>query len=190
MSFYSTKHKEGAVLPEETTRKINRWTVHLELIRLLDDHLQATVLSQDGLSHLRYPPGLLFLSTHLPLHPICGKKGGRSGGGNKSRERWCEGKKDNNSDGGLKVKCISQIFPSSTYINNVFGVSVLFRAALHHLCINTWVDVCTNVCMCVCSHATWERDLKVRNLCVSFNWGKVELKFTTVIPFLHQNDLI
>lgn len=54
--------------------------VHLKLIRLLDDHLQAAVLSQDGLPHLGYSAGFLLLSTHLPLRSLCGKKGGRKGG--------------------------------------------------------------------------------------------------------------
>lgn len=49
--------------------------VHLKLIRLLDDHLQAAVLSQDGLPHLGYSAGFLLLSTHLPLRTLCGKKG-------------------------------------------------------------------------------------------------------------------
>lgn len=54
--------------------------LHLELVGLFDDHLQATVLSQDGLPHLGYPPGLLFLSTHLPLRPLCGEKRGAAVG--------------------------------------------------------------------------------------------------------------
>jgi len=49
---------------------------HLELIGLLDDHLQAAVLSQDGLPHLSYPPGLLPLCAHLPLRSLCGVGGG------------------------------------------------------------------------------------------------------------------
>lgn len=51
---------------------------HLELVGLFDDHLQAAVLSQDGLPHLSYPPSLLLLSTHLPLRSLCGKKEGNS----------------------------------------------------------------------------------------------------------------
>lgn len=80
---------------------------HLELIRLLDDHLQAAVLSQDGLPHLSYPPGLLLLGTHLPLCSLCGRKG--------RKEEGREGNnKDTSRERGLNVTDIS----ISTSINN------------------------------------------------------------------------
>lgn len=53
--------------------------MHLEFIRLLDHHLQAAVLPQNGLPHLSYPAGLLLLSTQLPLCCFYGKKGWTEG---------------------------------------------------------------------------------------------------------------
>lgn len=62
--------------------------VHLEFIRLLNDHLQPAVLSQNGLPHLSYPACLLLLSTQLSLCCLCGmKEGGKKGGREDRRER-------------------------------------------------------------------------------------------------------
>lgn len=72
LPFYSKKTQRGSCsFKGKHVRKINKRMLHLELIRLLDDDLQAAVLSQDGLPHLSYPAGLLLLGTHLPLCPLC-----------------------------------------------------------------------------------------------------------------------
>lgn len=55
--------------------------MHLKLIRLLDDHLQAAVLSQDRLPHLSYPASFLLFGAQLSFHPICKRQeGGRERG--------------------------------------------------------------------------------------------------------------
>lgn len=68
IKFFLLHREDNGVTEEE--EKMNH---HLELIRLFNDHLQAAVLSQDGLPHLCYPPSLLLLSSHLPLCPLCGR---------------------------------------------------------------------------------------------------------------------
>ena len=52
---------------------------YLELVGLLDHHLQPAVLPQDRLPHLSYPPGLLLLHTHLALW-VLWRRGGRERG--------------------------------------------------------------------------------------------------------------
>lgn len=64
-------------------------TGHLELVRLLDDHLQAAVLPQDGLPHLSYPAGLLFLGAQLPFRAVLQEEG-RSTEWNKVRGEKCK----------------------------------------------------------------------------------------------------
>lgn len=59
-------------------KRILNSTEHLELVRLLDDHLQAAVLPQDGLPHFSYPAGLLLLGAQLPFRTVL-QEGGRSG---------------------------------------------------------------------------------------------------------------
>ena len=76
---------------------LNKRVVHLELIRLLDDDLQPAVLSQNGLPHLSYPASLLLLRAHLPLRPLCEKKGG-----GRKKERRREGKKERRREGEVK----------------------------------------------------------------------------------------
>lgn len=60
-------HKHKALNSDTKEKRKSNGTVHLELVRLLDDHLQAAVLSQDGFPHLGYPAGFFFLGAQLPF---------------------------------------------------------------------------------------------------------------------------